>query len=80
MYVDEQLEYQDDKQISCFLVDCLWFLKAKNRFSAKPSWFNRGKIKDVVFSWDDPLPAIGFIITSIQSFRESMRKRKRIDG
>lgn len=78
--VSDMLEYEDDKQISCFLVDCLWFLKAKNRWNAKPSWFARGKIKDVVFSWDDPLPAIGFIISSFLSFSEAMRKRKRVDS
>jgi len=78
--VSNMLEYADNKQISCFLVDCLWFLKAKNRWKADPSWFARGKIKDVVFSWDDPLPSLGFVISSIQSFGESMRKRKRFDA
>lgn len=73
------LEYEDNKQISCFLVDCLWFIKAKNRWNAKPSWFDRRRIKDVVFSWDDPLPTVGFIIESIQSYREASNKRKRID-
>ena len=75
--VSDMLEYEDNKQISCFMVDCLWFLKAKNRFSSKPSWFNRFRIKDVVFSWDDPLPTIGFIITSFGSFGDAMSKRKR---
>ena len=78
--VSNMLEYEDDKQISCFLVDCLWFLKARNRWSTKPSWFARWKIKDVVFSWDDPLPAIGFIISSFLSYSEAMRKRKRINS
>ena len=74
------LEYEDGKQISCFLVDCLWFLKAKNRWRAKPSWFARGKIKDVVFSWDDPLPTLGFLISSFETFGEAMNKRKRIQS
>ncbi len=76
--VSDQLEYTTGKMVSCFLVDILWFLKAKNRFSAKPSWFARWHIKDVVFSWDDPLPSVGFFITSIRSFGTSMRKRKRL--
>ena len=77
--VTDMLDYKDGKQISCFLVDCLWFCKAPNRWSAKPSWFARWNIKDVVFSLDDPLPGIGFIITSFQSYGEAMRKRKRIN-
>lgn len=75
--VTDMMEYEDGKQISCFLVDCLWFLKAKNRFTSKPSWFHRKPIKDVVFSWDDIKPTFGFIITSLQSFNGSMKKRKR---
>ena len=78
--VSDMLEYEDGKQISCFLVDCLWFLKAKNRWRAKPSWFARGKIKDVVFSWDDPLPTLGFLISSFETFGEAMNKRKRIQS
>ena len=78
--VSDMREYRDGLQISCFLVDCLWFLKAKNRFSAKPSWFARWKIKDVIFAWDDLLPSLGFLATSFLSFGEAMRKRKRFKG
>lgn len=76
--VEEQLDYKDDKIISCFMVDILWLIHSKKRFSAKPSWFNRWNIKDVIFSFSDPLPSFGFFIQSIASFKENMRKRKRI--
>ena len=72
-------QYVDGKAISCFLVDCLWFLKSKNRFKTKPSWFARWKYKDVVFSWNDILPSFGFLILSIKNFRKEMKKRKRIE-
>ena len=75
--VSDMMEYEDGKQISCFLVDCLWFKDAKNRFKSRPSWFARWKIKDVVFSWDDLKPTSGFLVTSLHSFRDSMKKRKR---
>ena len=75
--VSDMMEYEDGKQISCFLVDCLWFKDAKNRFKSRPSWFARWKIKDVVFSWDDLKPTAGFLVTSLHSFRDSMKKRKR---
>lgn len=76
--VSNMMDYEDGKQISCFLADCLWFVKAKNRFNCKPSWFSRWKIKDVIFSWDDPKPTIGFLIMSARAFHNSMNKRKRI--
>lgn len=76
--VSDMLAYQDGKQISCFLVDCLWFLKSKTRFTARPSWFRRRGIRDVVFSWDDPLPSLGFLITNAAGFRSKMKKRKRV--
>lgn len=72
-------QYADGKAISCFLVDCLWFLKSKKRFKTKPSWFARWKYKDVVFSWGDPIPSFGFLILSIRNFRKEMNKRKRIE-
>ncbi len=78
--VSDMLEYEDGKQISCFMVDCLWFLKAKNRWSTKPSWFARWKIKDVVWAWDDPLPSLGFVVTSLKSYGDAKNKRKRFDA
>ena len=33
---------------------------------------------NIMFSWDDIKPSFGFLITSIRSFHESMKKRKRI--
>ena len=78
--VDSALEYQDGKEVSCFLVDLLWFIKSPKRFSTTPSWFNRRPIKDLVFSWNDPFPAFGFLVTSIKGFRKSMNKRKRYKG
>ena len=70
-------DYPDGKQISCFLADCLWFFKSKDRFSSDPSWFARKGIRDVIFSWDDPLPSIGFLISSVLKYRTATEKRTR---
>lgn len=75
--VTPQLEYKDNKAISCFMADFLWLLKSKDRFNIKPSWFSRGNIKDVIFFWDDLKPTLGFIYSSIKNYKKSMEKRKR---
>lgn len=76
--VTDMLEYQDNHRMTCLLPDLLWFIKSKDRFHSKPSWFDRKGVHDSIFSLDDPLPTIGFIINSLKGFREAMRKRKRI--
>lgn len=76
--VTEMMHYEDGKKISCFLPDLLWFIKSPNRFKSKPSWFNRFNVFDTIFSIDDPWPFWGFLLTSITSYSEAMKKRKRI--
>lgn len=61
MPVTEHLSYEDNVRISCFFVDVLWFIKSKERFSAKPSWFDRRGIHDTLWSWSDPKPALGYL-------------------
>lgn len=76
--VTDMLQYEDNHKMSCFLPDVLWLIKSKNRFTTEPSWFDRKGVYDAIFSWDDPLPSLGFILHSIQSFTTGMKKRKRI--
>lgn len=75
--VTDMMDYPDDKQVSCFLVDLLWFIKSKDRFKAEPSWFARRKIKDIVFSIDDPIPFFAFCTQSALRYRHAMNRRKR---
>lgn len=75
--VTDMTSYDDGKQTSCFLPDLLWLIRSKDRFKADPSWFDRKDIKDVIFSWDDPLPTVGFLVESIKNFVPSMKKRMR---
>ena len=76
--VTDMTRYEDGRMISCFLPDLLWLVKSEDRFRAEPSWFKRKGVKDVIFSWDDPLPSVGFLIESIKNFLPAMKKRRRI--
>lgn len=77
--VTDMTEYQDGKMITCLLPDLLWFLKSPDRFKTKPSWFRRWGVKDVIFSWSDPKPSIGFLIESIKGYRSAMKMRQRVE-
>lgn len=77
--VTDMTDYKVGEKITCLLPDLLWFLKSPDRFRTDPSWFQRWGVKDVIFSWSDPLPSIGFLIESVSGYRSAMNKRKRID-
>ena len=55
--------------------DIMWLIKAKNRFSAKPSWFNFKNNHDYVFSWRDPLPWFTYSMEHVLTYRKDMKKR-----
>ena len=60
-----------------FQTDFLWFLKSKNRFKSKPSWFNPLNTKDYIFSWRDPWPFFAYSLRGLFSYKKEMKKRKR---
>ncbi len=77
--VSDFTDYQPDRKTACFYLDVLWFLKSKDRFRTKPSWFNRRGVKDIVFSWSDPVPGAAYLLQSLMHFRTTTEKRKRVD-
>ena len=79
-HVTDMNNYSCSYEVSCGVTDVLWFLKSKNRFSAEPSWFDRGKIKDAIFDLFDIKPFLGFCFFHLLHFRENMKKRKRINN
>lgn len=59
-----QFDYRKGLYLRYFLSDCVWFLRSKNRFKAKPSffWFFGRNLRDEIFSWADPLPTLAFVV------------------
>jgi D-aspartate ligase len=62
--VEPQFDYKKGLYLRYFLSDCVWFLRSKNRFKAKPSffWFFGRNLRDEIFSWADPAPTLAFLI------------------
>jgi len=62
--VDDQTAYKDDVRLRYFHMDFLWFIKSKDRFKAKPSWFSNKNTIDEIFEWCDLRPAFFYTLTS----------------
>ena len=74
--VTEYNYYKIDQRLRCSQTDLLWFLKSKNRFRVKPSYFNRKNTKDQIFSFDDPIPWFTYTIQNICMFKKKMKAKK----
>ena len=68
--------YKIGQRLRCSQIDVLWFLKSKDRFKAKPSWFSLKNTKDHTFSWSDPLPWFAFLIRGLKGYKKEANKRK----
>ena len=76
--VSDMTEYTEGKSVVCGVTDILWFIKNKNRFNSKPSWFKRNGFVDAVFDLKDIKPFVGFCIQHIFNYRDNMKKRQRL--
>lgn len=73
-----QYPYYDGKDmyVRHFDTDLAWFLKSKDRFRAKPSWFSWKDTCDVLYSKDDPRPFWSNLWLNILTYREKMKEKQ----
>lgn len=69
-------DYQEGIRLRCLYTDLLWFLKSKDRFRAKPSWFSMKNTHEQVFSWKDPMPFFVFSVGSLLKLKKELKKRQ----
>jgi predicted ATP-grasp superfamily ATP-dependent carboligase len=62
---EPQYDYIKGLYLRYFISDCVWFLRSKDRFRAKPSWFKffGRNMHEELFSWSDPLPSFVFTLS-----------------
>lgn len=77
--VDEAFNTNFGLQLRYMHTDVLWFLKSKDRFRCKPSWFNFKNCVHQIFSWDDPWPSIAFTFQGFGKLLKDKKKRS-IEG
>lgn len=80
VYGQDVIQYEDNKKYGMRLrhldMDLMWFLKAPNRFSAKPSWFSWKNTKEVLFDIHDPKPFFVRLFQRTLTLKETLRKKK----
>ena len=68
--------YKEGVRLRCLYTDLLWFMKSKDRFKAKPSWFSMKNTHEQVFSWKDPAPFFVFSVGSLFKLKKELKKRQ----
>lgn len=74
--VEESFNTYFGVQMRYMHTDVLWFIKSKERFRCKPSWFNFKNCIHQIFSWDDPWPTVTFTIQGFAKFFKDKKKRE----
>jgi D-aspartate ligase len=81
----EELAFQNAYKMGLYmrylLPDCVWFLKSRNRFRAKPSFF-RFLAKDLIYEMltiDDPKASLAYLYSNIAKLFDSKARRKLLD-
>ena len=69
-------DYTDGIRLRCLYTDFLWLLQSKDRFKAKPAWFDFKNTYEQVFTWKDPKPFFGFSIGSLLKLKKELKKRE----
>lgn len=73
--VDRMFNENFDTYLRYFHKDILWFIKSKDRFKTKPSWFSFKNCTDQIFSWCDMMPFFAYSVLSIKKLKEDKKKR-----
>ncbi len=79
-YGESVIDYGDNKKFGLRArhsqADFMWFLKSKDRFRSKPSWFSNYKTTDLVFWINDPLPSVVYTFSALSKYKSFIEKRK----
>lgn len=71
----QRLDYKDGIRLRVFFKDVLWFLKSKNRFKCKPSWFSNKNTTDEFISFDDPRVGFRYFLSCFRRLKKDKKNR-----
>ena len=73
--VSDFLDYKEGLYLRYFHKDILWFIKSKDRFKAKPSWFSWKNTTDEIASIRDIKPFLTYSIEVVKKLAHDREKR-----
>ena len=73
--VTPYMKYPKGRYLRYLHTDVLWFLKSKDRFHCKPSWFDFRKSTDQIWSLKDPLPWFAYTLAGFAKLKNDKKKR-----
>ena len=73
--VSDFLDYKEGLYLRYFHKDILWFIKSKDRFKAKPSWFSGKNTTDEIASIRDIKPFLTYSIEVVKKLAHDREKR-----
>ncbi len=73
--VTDYPDYKEGLYLRVIHKDILWFIKSKDRFKAKPSWFSWENTTDEIASIRDIKPFFTYSIEAVKKIKEDKQKR-----
>ena len=73
--VTEYPDYRDGVRLRYMHTDVLWFIRSRDRFRTRPSWFDFRHTSDQIFSIRDPWPWLTYSIQAVMRYRKESAKR-----
>ena len=80
IYGEEVTAYPENNKFGMYIrhfdTDLAWFLKSKDRFRTKPSWFSWKNTEEVIYSKDDRRPFYSHLLLKLFHYKEISERKK----
>ena len=80
IYGEDVTQYPENDRFGMYIrhldTDIAWFIKSKDRFRTKPSWFSWKNTQEVLFNRDDPKPFFTHLFQQTFRYKTTMKKKQ----
>lgn len=80
VFDEDVIRYKENKKFGMYIrhfdTDIAWFLKSRDRFRTKPSWFSWKNTKEVLFDIRDSRPFWTHLFQQIFNYRTTIKKKQ----
>ena len=80
IYGEEVTTYPENNKFGMYIrhfdTDLAWFIKSKDRFKTKPSWFSWKNTEEIIYSKDDKRPFYSHLLLKVLNYKEISERKK----